>query len=227
MPIRQLPNRLWVIDGDECHPKWIEDAGRIDHDAYARSILTPLIRPGDTVIDVGAHWGTHAAFYREAVGQTGKVVAYEPNPDSYQCLIRNVPGILAYSLALGDRSGQESLCMHPSNAGASYLGGAGPLVRTVTLDEHSKLWRDDFDRITLIKIDAEGAEPEVLSGARRTLERHRPVLFIEVNPGALERRGHSSRKLQTRLDELNYRVEFFPPGSAWDSVQSDVLCRPD
>lgn len=225
--LRQLSNGLWVIEGDELHPRWIEEAGRLDHDAYARQILTPLLRPGDTVVDVGAHWGTHAAFYREAVGQTGKVVAYEPNPDSYQCLVRNVPGILAYSLALSDRSAQEPLCMHPGNAGASFLGGAGPVVRLVPLDEHLKLWRDEYDRITLIKVDAEGAEPEVLAGARKTIERHRPALFIEVNPGALARRGHSAKQIQAFLDELDYRVEFFPPGSAWDSPQSDVLCRPN
>lgn len=224
----KLVHGIWVIEGDTCHLPWIEQSGRLDHDLYAREILVPLLRKGDSVIDVGAHWGTHTRMYLDAVGPDGLVVAYEPHPESFECLIRNCEEALPFCLAVGSETGKEWMALDPFNAGASHFGfgTVSSQVGMVTLDEHSKGWITNPEPLRLIKVDCEGAEPEVLKGAVGLIMTFRPYLYVEVNPGALARRGHSSKDLAALLSDLHYRVEFLPPGSGWSSPQSDVLCTP-
>jgi FkbM family methyltransferase len=219
---------VWVVDGDELHTRWIEECGHLDHDAYAWSILSPLLRPGDTVVDVGAHWGTHTSFYLRCVTPNGKVIAYEPHPLSFMCLSLNCPKARIYHMALSDHQGYEHLTATPGNVGASHLNSdaTGDKVFLATLDSHADSWLEPNDKIRLIKMDCEGAEPEALAGAMETIKKHRPYLFIEVNPGALQRRGHTAACLRGLLVSLNYRVAFYPPGSTWESPQSDILCTP-
>lgn len=220
---------VWVIDGDTCHLPWIEQSGRLDHDLYSREILVPLLRRGDTVIDVGAHWGTHTRMYLDAVGPEGLVVAYEPHPESFECLIRNCEEALSFCLAVSAGSGGGQFIIDTQNAGASRLGPGeldDEFVQLVSLDEHSKGWIQNPEPLRLIKVDCEGAEPEVIQGATGLIMALRPYLYVEVNPGALARRGHSPKDLTSLLSDLHYRPEFFPPGSDWSSLQSDVLCTP-
>lgn len=219
---------VWVIDGDTCHLPWIEQSGRLDHDLYAREILVPLLRHGDTVIDVGAHWGTHTRMYLDAVGPEGLVVAYEPHQESFECLIRNCEEALPFCLAVGGEAGKEWMTLDPFNSGASHFGfgTVSNRVEVTTLDEHSKGWIANPEPLRLIKVDCEGAEPEVLEGATGLIMALRPYLYVEVNPPALARRGHSAQNLKEMLEWMMYRVEFFPPSSDWSSPQSDVLCTP-
>jgi FkbM family methyltransferase len=226
--IKRLACGVWVVDGDELHTRWIEECGHLDHDAYAWSILSPLLHPGDTVVDVGAHWGTHTSFYLRAVNPGGKVIAYEPHLLSFTCLSLNCPKARIFNMALSDHQGYEHLTSTPGNVGASHLNAhaTGEKVFLATLDSHASFWLEPNDRIRLIKMDCEGAEPEVLLGAFETIKQHRPYLFIEVNPGALLRRGYTTHGLRMSLASLGYRAAFYPPQSNWNSPQSDILCTP-
>ena len=91
---------------------------------------------------------------------------------------------------------------------------------------------DSFKQpVSFMKIDIEGCETEALRGARETIMRHRPVIWIEINPEALVRQKHSVLELRNLLEnELSYRVaEFYPPGgnwNGWQNQQSDALCLP-
>src|SRR5260370_16919171 len=72
---------------------------------------------------------------------------------------------------------------------------------------------DSFQQpVSFMKIDIEGCEPEALRGARQTIMRHRPVIWIEINPEALIRQNHSVLELRNLLEnELSYQVaEFYP-----------------
>jgi FkbM family methyltransferase len=225
--IHQLDCGVWVTNEDQTHVTWIEAAGKVDHDDYARSILVPLLRKGDVVIDVGAHWGTHTKMYLDAVGDSGQVVAYEPHPMSFECLRRNCPRALHWPGALGDKVGSAELQMAPDNAGASYLlaEGQGWKVPLSTLDSDLYSWLHQ-KLLRLIKVDVEGSEVEVLRGASQIIHDHRPYLFIEVNPGALKRRGYKVIDLVYLIGVLGYRTEKYPPQIGWEGPQFDILCKP-
>src|SRR5258707_2749315 len=91
---------------------------------------------------------------------------------------------------------------------------------------------DSFKQpVSFMKVDIEGCEPEALRGARETIMRHHPVIWIEINPEALIRQKHSTLELRNLLEsELSYEVtEFYPPGgnwNGWQNQQCDALCLP-
>jgi hypothetical protein len=101
------------------------------------------------------------------------------------------------------------------------------MVRRITID-----WSCVLERpVSFMKIDIEGCEPEALRGARDTILKHRPTIWMEINPLALERQGHTTNELRDVLEnQLGYRVaEFYPEGGTWDGfdgVQCDALCLP-
>jgi Methyltransferase FkbM domain len=85
-------------------------------------------------------------------------------------------------------------------------------------------------KLSFIKIDIEGSEVGALRGARKTILEHRPTIWIEINPIALERQGHSAQELQDVVEDLGYKVaEFHPPGAGWHGykdAQCDALLLP-
>ena len=149
-------------------------------------LLRNFLRPGDTVVDVGANIGTHAVALAGAVGNTGSVWAFEPQPLPFQLLCGNVAincltNVRCFQKAVGDADGRASVpVLAPSeshNFGAVSIntGSAGEDVELVKIDTLG------LKSCRLLKIDVEGMEPEVLGGARKTIEALRPILFVENN----------------------------------------------
>lgn len=141
------------------------------------------IRPGATVLDVGAHVGYYTLLAAELAGERGRIRAYEPDPRNAGCLRRHVRlnrlGMVeVIEAAVAERDGVAAFAVG-SGTGTGHLGGSGPLrVRTVSLDEECA--RESL-RPSAIKIDVEGAELAVLRGATGTLSHARPVLFLSTH----------------------------------------------
>lgn len=157
-------------------------------------VLLPFLSQGDTVIDVGANIGTHTIPFAKAVGQEGLVIAFEPQPEINQLLRENAtinhvsPNVQARTELVGDKNALASMpainCAAPGNYGAVGVrtkhGQQAPtyLHKSTTIDKIcSDIWRE----VRLIKVDTEGYEAKVLSGAEKTIKRDRPVLFVENN----------------------------------------------
>lgn len=186
--IKILPhNGIWVIDGDTIISDEVERHGRLDFDPLIPHIA-PLIRPGDTVVDVGAFIGDHTVAYSHAVGKTGKVFAYEPNPLAFKCLVHNTSGmsnVFGFCHALGANAGIVTMTDLP-NAASNYVDGIG--IRSINvwpLDKDLPL----FLQCDLIKIDVEGYELNVLKGAEKLIEKFHPKLVVEINEIALQRQN--------------------------------------
>ncbi len=154
------------------------------------------VRPGMTVVDVGANLGLYAVIALGRSAPDGRVIAFEPDPANHALLLRNL-------LPFGDRAtarrqavaaapGTLTLHRHPDNKGKhSVLAApdldAGISVEAVTLD--AALADLGRPRVDVIKLDVEGAEPLALIGMTETLARHRPVLFFECAPKRWARAG--------------------------------------
>lgn len=145
--------------------------------------LERLIQPGDWVIDVGANLGTHSVAFAKAVGENGKVYAFEAQRVVHQLLCGNVAlngclNVHAMNLGVSDAPGITKLPVFGGgNVGAVRIEGweDGEPLQLVSLDAFN------FPRCNLIKIDVEGMEGKVLQGAAATIARHRPLLFVENN----------------------------------------------
>jgi len=147
--------------------------------------LVDHLRPGGVFVDIGANSGYFTLLAAARVGEAGRVVAFEPNPAVRMRLLSSVERnnvhrrVRVESCALGDRSADRVPLYVPEHDGFatlmpeqthahSYVAGAAAIDVTVrTFDE----WITDaaIDEVSLVKIDVEGAEPQVLAGMRKTL----------------------------------------------------------
>jgi FkbM family methyltransferase len=169
--------------------------------------LKSVVAPGSTVIDVGANIGFFSLKFGRWVGAAGRVVAIEPERRNVAALRRRVrsaglEGVIeCVNAAAAERSGEVRLAVNPVHPGGHRVADEGEPVRAVTIDE---ITAGDPRRVALIKIDVQGAELSVLSGARRVVERHRPAIFTEIDSDSLEQFGSSAAELIETLDSLGY-----------------------
>jgi FkbM family methyltransferase len=151
------------------------------------ALFDKLIKPGDSVIDVGANIGLMTMKAATLVGSTGHVIAFEPNPEVFRRLEGNVElnRLTCVSLrrcALGSSPGELTLYDRPeANIGSASLvpTDAGQSVGKVEI----RRLDDSIGDIapSLIKIDVEGFEGEVIAGAMDTLRRFRPAIVMEFD----------------------------------------------
>jgi len=158
-----------------------------------------LVKPGMVVVDVGANIGIYTLYAARMLEGKGRIHSFEPTPRTYRILRDNVQvnGFLELGLiemhqvAVSDRAGQAGFVVFPEDSGHNTLfeeGVAGQRIEvsTVSLDEVLK----DEPRVDVVKIDAEGAEPLILCGMRKIVERSPGIrILMEYAPVHLRRAG--------------------------------------
>ncbi len=166
-------------------------------------MLAEFVGPGDWVADVGANVGHYTARLSRLVGPTGRVLAFEPVPRTFELLAANArhfphANVTLMNVALSDAP-QVAGMEVPEGEGGLYLAhltprGDGLNIVCLPLDALPLP-----ARLRLVKIDAEGHEAAVLRGMTKTLERDRPALIVEVSSSAatdfLRERGYAMEKL--------------------------------
>jgi FkbM family methyltransferase len=151
------------------------------------------------------------------------VVAIEPMPISFACLQHNLgPEALCLNIAASDVNGAV-IMGQDDNLGASRIREDGEwTVPCHALDDLPDLPAPEF-----CKIDAEGHEVRVLRGMRGILERHRPIVFVEANEGALNQQGFTRAHIDLVFAELGYKdVLCYPKEAKADWPQFDLLFLP-
>lgn len=129
-----------------------------------------------TIVDIGANIGNHSIFFAKFL-QYRQILAFEPVPDNYILLTLNCArfqGFYPFKLALGSENKIVNIAPNWENMGASMVDKDGKLeIMAIPLDLISL-----YD-CTLIKIDVEYYEPEVLKGAYLTIQKNKPLILIE------------------------------------------------
>ena len=183
-----------------------------------QAFLWMFLRPGDAVLDAGAHFGVYSALAAHLTGPDGRVVAVEANPACLEGLGLNLAayagarGRLVHA-ALTSRDGEADY--FPSPDARSAYGGLAPetpgraSVRVTARTLASLCVEADVPRFAIAKIDVEGEELEVLQAAPPP--EVLPVLMIECAEANLRRRGSCTLALLARLAELRYAVCRFDP----------------
>jgi FkbM family methyltransferase len=185
-------------------------------------MMAQYIVPGTCVIDVGSHVGYFSRRFADR-NPGGMVLAFEPQsvPRSIATVssfFRRRRSIVQFAMALGARPGLVELKIPIKSEGQIGIGLAHigdiddlqdrfPVQREIvcrqTLD--AVMERIPVERVSLIKIDVEGGELDVLRGAVATLKRHRPVVIAETGD-AMGRFGDSIEELHLFMKEMRYRA---------------------
>jgi len=192
-----LVTRSLEVYGEYCPDEW--------------RVLKQVIRPGMTVVEVGANIGSHSVDMARACAP-GPFYAFEPQPRIFQILCANlalndIGNALAYPEGCGEAEG-EAVVPRVNYAGQGNFGGvalqapgeAGVSVRVRPLDSL------ELPACGLLKVDVEGFEPQVVRGARETIRRCRPIIYIEND------RKSQQQEVISLVAELGYDLYWHFPG---------------
>jgi len=192
----------------------------VRNDARQFLYFAENIRRGETVIDVGANVGQYAVLFGALVGPAGRVVSFEPDRDARVLLERNVEinslgaRVKVEPLALFDKVGTHSFYSRIGDAMNSLeRAGLGTnsgladiretIVHTIPLDDY--LVSNGMPDPDWLKIDAEGAEINVLRGARRALH-GKTKIVCELHPYAWDSFGTSYEELESIVAQAGRRI---------------------
>jgi FkbM family methyltransferase len=169
-----------------------------DHDPKVTWVARQVIRPGDTVLDVGANWGIATAIFADLTGPGGCVHAFEPQLFLAEALARSVrlngyPHVHVHPVGLSTEDAKVVMQVPKNHCGAGSVEALPPWASRDGVDHVSVelvgadayLERLRLSRVRLMKIDVEGHEASVLSGAIRFFERTPPdVVVFEHKAGS-------------------------------------------
>lgn len=182
--------------------------------------LRELVDLGDVVVDIGANYGVYALSLARKVGASGQVWAFEPALETAMLLRESASANHTYWLqvvqqALSDREGTAWLQMpghselnslvHPSSLEFAAQQGCGASVSITTLDRCLEI--NAWNRVDLLKLDAEGEEDRILSGGQRFFQELSPLVMFEVKAGT-----KLNLDLVLRFQELGYQSFQLIPG---------------
>ena len=171
-------------------------------DEYEFQRLSEWVSAGDWVMDIGANIGHYTVRLSQLVGSDGRVLAFEPVPETFELLAANVvaancQNVSLFNVAASAASGVARMTIPVFTSGmknfymAELTENDGELtVLTMAVDSLSPP-----DRVSLIKIDAEGHELPALQGLKDIIERDRPTLIVE----------NSSNRIAQELEKSGYR----------------------
>jgi len=188
-------------------------------DADHLEALAKLVRPGATVIDVGANVGFYTRRFAEWVRPGGEVIAIEPEEVNFASLKRviarrglvNVLGVQAVASESAGSLYLQKNPFHPADhriaeaasvAANGRRDGSCVKVKAVTID--GVLRERGWPKVSLIKIDVQGAEERVLRGAMGALRELRPAVFMEVDEAALRAMGSSAESVLELMVSCRY-----------------------
>jgi FkbM family methyltransferase len=192
-----------ILQGKLRGKKWIIGSGNVEcalgsYEHEKRILFEKEVSKSSVVYDIGAHVGFYTLLASELVGESGKVIAFEPVPRNLNYLKRHLEinrcnNVKVIEAAVSDKSGISHFNEGP-NSSMGHLSEDGSLtVNSISIDElveNDKIPTPDY-----IKIDIEGAELLALKGAKSTLSNYNPTIFLAT---------HSHRVPNVHIDCCNF-----------------------
>jgi len=176
--------------------------------------FTRNLKPGMTVVDIGANQGLYSLLFSRLVGAEGVVIAFEPEPDMFAALETNiaansVENVECHRLAIGSKSDQAMLSRSLIHGGDNRLSSghskqisAKKPVRVTTLDDVVGERTIDF-----IKMDVQGWEWEAIRGMKETIGQNRDIgIHFEFWPAGLRDSGCNPLELLQFLLQQEFRI---------------------
>ncbi len=173
-------------------------------------IVMDILKPGMTVVDIGASIGYYTLLFARIVGKEGTVYAFEPAPQTFTLLQRNLrennldENVKLVNVALSDHEGAAELFINEYNKGNNRLYNSGGMrsvpIRLKRLDDVIPT----DQHVDFIKMDIEGAEVLALRGMQELLKRDKPTIIMEYWPRRFKKLGTTVEELFEMLGALGY-----------------------
>jgi FkbM family methyltransferase len=214
LPTYYAGSILWFV-----RPSWETVFSR--YELLTARAMKSMLRPGQTFWDIGAFVGWFSLFAYTLIGGNGRIVSFEPAPDMFAFLARNLSGLAnakAIHCGIGNTDAIAPFPAQGGSSAASFVEAAtrigNPCLPAAPI-EHVLVPIKRVDTLILelgstpdvLKIDVEGYELEVLRGSKRLLASRKPALIMEVHPPQLRLSGGSEDELFEILSQCGYAWE--------------------
>jgi methyltransferase, FkbM family len=230
-----LDNGMSIIVNrhDRCVCWFVRLAGRWDRNET--NVVKKLVKPGHTVIEVGANFGCYTLLMAGLVGETGQIYAFEANPNVSKYLkqsvaMNNLDGrVHVYENAASNKAYEGFMTYGLSNIGGGYLlpddaqqekdNPFQASINAVTLDDTI-----GGKHVDILKMDAEGSEGSILEGAQQLLKNNPHIVIImEWVPAQLERNGANAAALISNLANDGFKFWRINKQSSVDPISPSAL----
>jgi FkbM family methyltransferase len=169
---------------------------------------------GDTIVEIGANVGTETVGFRDVVGSSGKVFAFEPVPANLEALrtltlVNGWDNVQIMPWAIGEAEARLAFALPPHKhaSGVGHFAASKDAGTAQTIEVQCRRLDSLIDEIgpaAAVFCDAEGAETMILRGGRQYLSRFKPVFVLEASPKHLARAGSSLGELHGTLQSIGY-----------------------
>jgi FkbM family methyltransferase len=191
-----------------------------------------FLRPGMVFFDCGSHIGIFSMLASIVVGNTGKVYAFEPTPETYQRLVENTSinglnNIKAFLFALGEKASKSSIYrLEASNEGMNSLakeGEKGEKIGVCSIYSLDQIMTEKNLPIPdLVKIDVEGSELNLFKGAKQLItSKNPPTMIVELSRVTMNRFGYEPEDL------VDYILSFNKYKIKWIFLGKEYLVNPN
>jgi FkbM family methyltransferase len=228
-PVRKLFGKSDTVDGTFDGLNYRLDLSEgIDLAIYLQGKFEPttaaalsrLVKPGTTVLDIGANIGAHTLRLARLVGEAGRVLAFEPTNYAFQKLLVNlslnqdlrsrVTAIMAFLGSTSSTTAPDLIysswpLTRAENLHDKHLGAAMTTEGTPTRRLDDVMAEQNVLKVDFVKLDVDGFECEVLAGATEMMTKDKPVFVMELAPYVLQERGASLDQLLSHFLPLGYR----------------------
>ena len=155
------------------------------------SAIENVVQKGMVFLDIGANKGDFSLFAGQMVGSTGKIIAFEPEPNNCRWIRKSIQvnhfdNIVLMEIALSNENGDKKLFLGKKSGWHTLVKGQkdreeGEItIQTQKLD--SIIDALNLTRIDVMKIDVEGAEYDLIKGGEKAIEKFRPIIFMDLHP---------------------------------------------
>lgn len=149
--------------------------------------ISSFIKPNSIIIDIGANIGIYTGFFLRYSDKKSKILAYEADIKNFEILkkkFKDFKKVLCINKIVCQKSGYSYLKNNISNPTAHFMAQNGKKMKTIKLDSILNKYKK---KISLIKIDVEGAEALVLMGAKKIIKRYKPAIYMEYSAERVKR----------------------------------------
>lgn len=253
--VRQVLHGLYRLQHRDGQPVWYHLPAGVDIRLYPEgevaeflavqrffemtemALTAAYLRPGMKVIDAGANIGVYSILAQCRVGDSGHVWAFEPSPESYRRLVRNISlnecrRVRPAQMALAEGSDASFVLQSDPGFGDAYRyllparpgsGAGGELVPVTTLDHYAS--QNGIASVDFIKVDVEGSEYRVFAGSRQILASSPSVVVMfESDPEWCARAGCRQQDSFELLRKLEFQLYAWDgPNRKWAADESSLL----